>query len=154
MREDLGYFRKGRFRLKLEDLCYAWALLEEEAKGNLGNVIHVNKVGKITRTERYAALYTRWLISHLLSGIIFQKEYKYYTALILVKKLKLLSCKKLSIILRKDKNMLTKTNTPLLISQAHKHLNKDLIKQIEMEVVKLTEEIPKKEITKTGRSLS
>jgi hypothetical protein len=144
MREDLGHIKKGRFRLKLEDLCYAWALLEEEAKGNLGNVIYVNKVGKITKTERYAALYTRWLLAHLLSGIIFQKEYKYYTALILVKKLKLLSCKKLSIILRKDKNMLTKTNTPLLISQAQKHLNKELLKQIEMEVVKLTEEISKR----------
>jgi len=143
MREDLGHIKKGQFRLKLEDLCYAWALLEEEAKDNLGKVIYVNKVGKITNTERYAALYTRWLISHLLSGIISQKEYKYYTALILVKKLKLLSCKKLSIILRKDKNMLTKTNTPLLISQAQKHLNKELLKQIEMEVVKLTEEISK-----------
>jgi hypothetical protein len=63
MREDLEYgCKKERFRLKLEDLCYAWALLEEEEKGNLGNVVYVNKVGKITRTERYAALYTRWLI--------------------------------------------------------------------------------------------
>jgi hypothetical protein len=94
MREDLEYgCKKERFRLKLEDLCYAWALLEEEEKGNLGKVVYVNKVGKITRTERYAALYTRWLISHLLSGIVSQKRYKYYTALILVRKLKLLSCK-------------------------------------------------------------
>lgn len=74
MREDLEYGKSGRFRLKLEALCYAWALLEEEKKGNLGNVVYVNKVGKITKTERYAALYTRWLISHLLSGIVSQKK--------------------------------------------------------------------------------
>jgi hypothetical protein len=94
MREDLEYGKSGRFRLKLQDLCYAWALMEEEEKGNLGNVVYVNKVRKITRTERYAALYTRWLIGRLLSGIVSQKRYKYYTALILVKNLKLLSCKK------------------------------------------------------------
>jgi hypothetical protein len=143
MREDLEYGKSGRFRLKLEDLCYAWALLEEETKGNLGNVIHVNKVGKITKTERYAALYTRWLISHLLSGIISQKEYKYYTALILVKKLKLLSCKKLSIILQKNRDLLKKEKTHLLLTYTQKYLNKEFIKQIEMEVVKLTEEISK-----------
>jgi hypothetical protein len=34
MREDLEYgSKKEPFRLKLEDLCYAWALLEEEEKG-------------------------------------------------------------------------------------------------------------------------
>jgi hypothetical protein len=74
MREDLEYGKSGRFRLKLQDLCYAWALMEEEEKGNLGNVVYVNKVGKITRTERYAALYTRWLIGRLLSGIVSQKK--------------------------------------------------------------------------------
>ena len=139
MREDLGHIKKGRFRLKLEDLCYAWALLEEEAKGNLGNVVYVNKVGKITKTERYAALYTRWLIGRLLSGIVSQKEYKYYTAIILVRKLKLLSCKKLSIILQKNKDLLKKEKTPLLLTYIQKHLNKDLIKQIEMEAAKLAE---------------
>jgi len=139
MREDLGHIKKGRFRLKLEDLCYAWALLEEEEKGNLGNVVYVNKVGKITKTERYAALYTRWLIGRLLSGIVSQKEYKYYTAIILVRKLKLLSCKKLSIILQKNKDLLKKEKTPLLLTYIQKHLNKDLIKQIEMEAAKLAE---------------
>jgi len=75
MREDLEYgCKKARFRLRLEDLCYAWALLEEEEKGNLGNVVYVNKVGKITKTERYAALYTRWLIGRLLSGIVSQTK--------------------------------------------------------------------------------
>jgi hypothetical protein len=103
MREDLEYgCKKERFRLKLEDLCYAWALLEEEEKGNLGEVIHITQVRRISREERYIALYTRWLISHLLSGIVSRKRYKYYTAIILVKKLKLLSCKKLFIIL--DRN--------------------------------------------------
>ena len=39
MREDLEYgCKKERFRLRLEDLCYAWALLEGEEKGNLGNI--------------------------------------------------------------------------------------------------------------------
>jgi hypothetical protein len=144
MREDLEYGKSGRFRLKLEDLCYAWALLEEEAKGNLGNVIYVNKVGKITKTERYAALYTRWLIGRLLSGIVTQKRYKYYTALILVRKLKLLSCKKLSIILQKNRALLIKERTPLLLAYTQKYLNKDLIKQIEMEVLKLAEKFSQK----------
>jgi hypothetical protein len=74
MREDLEYGKSGRFRLKLEDLCYAWALLEEEEKGNLGEVIHITQVGRISREERYIALYTRWLISHLLSGIVSRKK--------------------------------------------------------------------------------
>jgi hypothetical protein len=140
MREDLAYGgKKEKFRLKLEDLCYAWALLEEEEKGNLGNVVYVNKVGKITRTERYAALYTRWLIGRLLSGIVSQKRYKYYTALILVRKLKLLSCKKLSIILQKNKDMLKKAKTPLLLAYTQKYLDKDLLKQIELETAKLAE---------------
>jgi hypothetical protein len=40
MREDLEYgCKKGRFRLKLEGLCYPCALWEEEEKGNLGNVV-------------------------------------------------------------------------------------------------------------------
>jgi hypothetical protein len=139
MREDLEYGKSGRFRLKLEDLCYAWALLEEEAKGNLGEVIRVRKVGRVLKRERYAVLYTRWLIAHLLSGIVSCKRYRYYTALILVRKLKLLSCKKLSIILQKNKDLLKKEKTPLLLTYIQKYLNKDLIKQIEMEAVKLAE---------------
>jgi hypothetical protein len=144
MRKDLEYCEKGQFKLKLEDLCYAWALLEEEEKGNLGNVVYVNKVGKITRTERYAALYTRWLIGRLLSGIVSQKEYKYYTALILVKKLKLLSCKKLLIILERNRDMLRKEKTPLLLAYTQKYLNKELLKQIELEVLKLAEKFSQK----------
>jgi hypothetical protein len=145
MREDLEYgCKKERFRLKLEDLCYAWALLEEEEKGNLGKVVYVNKVGKITRTERYAALYTRWLIGRLLSGVVSQKRYKYYTALILVRKLKLLSCKKLSIILQKNRDMLTKEKTPLLQAYTQKYLDKGLLKQIELEVLKLAEKFSQK----------
>jgi hypothetical protein len=139
MREDLEYGKSERFRLKLEDLCYAWALLDEEEKGNLGKVVYVNKVGKITREERYAALYTRWLIGRLLSGVVSQKRYKYYTALILVKKLKLLSCKKLSIILQRNRDMLTKEKTPLLMEYTQKYVDKELLKQIELEVVKLAE---------------
>jgi hypothetical protein len=114
MREDLEYGKSGRFRLKLEDLCYAWALLEEEEKGNLGKVVYINNVGKITKAERYAALYTRWLVSHLLSGIVSPKRYRYYTALILVKKLKLLSCKKIFIVLEKNSDRLKKSNIPRL----------------------------------------
>jgi hypothetical protein len=145
MREDLEYgCKKERFRLKLEDLCYAWALLEEEEKGNLGKLVYVNKVGKITRTERYAALYTRWLIGRLLSGIVSQKRYKYYTALILVRKLKLLSCKKLSIILQKNRDMLTKEKTPLLLAYTQKCLDRELLKQIELEVLKLAEKFSQK----------
>jgi hypothetical protein len=145
MREDLEYgCKKERFRLKLEDLCYAWALLEEEEKGNLGKVVYVNKVGKITKTERYAALYTRWLIGRLLSGIVSQKRYKYYTALILVKKLKLMSCKKLSIILQKNRDILTKEKTPLLLAYTQKYLDKGLLKQIELEALKLAEKFSQK----------
>jgi hypothetical protein len=70
MRKDLEYCKKGQFKLKLEDLCYAWALLEEEEKGYPGKTVYVNRVGKITKTERYAALYTRWLIARLFSGIV------------------------------------------------------------------------------------
>jgi hypothetical protein len=144
MREDLEYgCKKERFRLKLEDLCYAWALLEEEEKGNLGNVVYVNKVGKITRTERYAALYTRWLISHLLSGIVSRKRYRYYTAIVLVKKLKLLSCKKLFLILDRNEVRLKKTEIPRLIEKSHKCLDKNLLKQIEMEALKLADQVSK-----------
>ncbi len=144
MREDLAYGgKKERFRLKLEDLCYAWALLEEEEKGNLGNVIYVNKVGKITKTERYVALYTRWLIGHLLSGIVSPKKYRYYTALILVKNLKLMSCKKLFIILDRNDTLLAKSKAHNIIQTAHKILNKDLLKQIELETLKLAEQIIK-----------
>jgi len=144
MREDLEYgCKKERFRLKLEDLCYAWALLEEEEKGNLGEVILVRKVGRLLKRERYAVLYTRWLISHLLSGIVSPRRYRYYTALILVKKLKLLSCKKLFIILEKNSNRLNKSNTPRLIELAKKYLDKELLKKIETEAIKLVEEILK-----------
>jgi hypothetical protein len=143
-REDLEYVKKERFRLRLEDLCYAWAILEEEEKGNLGELVYPNKVGKVSREERYIALYTRWLIGHLLSGIVPPKRYRYYTALILVKKLKLLSCKKLSIILQKNRDMLTKEKTPLLLAYTQKYLNKNLLKQIELEVVKLAEKFSQK----------
>jgi hypothetical protein len=144
MREDLEYGgKKERFRLKLEDLCYAWALLEEEEKGNLGEIIRVRKVGRVLKRERYAALYTRWLISHLLSGIVSPRKYRYYTALILVKKLKLLSCKKLFIVFEKNSNRLNKSNIPRLIELAKKYLDKELLKQIETETIKLVEEILK-----------
>ncbi len=144
MREDLEYgCKKERFRLKLEDLCYAWALLEEEEKGNLGEIIRVRKVGRVLKRERYAALYTRWLISHLLSGIVSPRRYRYYTALILVKKLKLLPCKKLLLILEKNSNRLKKSNIPRLIELAKKYLDKETLKQIETETIKLVEEITK-----------
>ncbi len=144
MREDLEYgCKKERFRLKLEDLCYAWALLEEEEKGNLGEVIRVRKVGRVLKRERYAVLYTRWLISHLLSGVVSSKKYRYYTALILVRKLKLLSCKKLFIVLEKNSNRLKKSNIPRLIELAKKYLDKETLKQIETETIKLVEEITK-----------
>jgi hypothetical protein len=143
MREDLEYGKSGRFRLKLEDLCYAWALQEEEEKGNLGEIIRVRKVGRVIKRERYAVLYTRWLIAHLLSGIVSPRRYRYYTALILVKRLKLLSCKKLLIILEKNSNRLNKPNIPRLIELAKKYLDEKLLKQIEMETVKLVEEILK-----------
>jgi hypothetical protein len=144
MREDLEYgSKKERFRLRLEDLCYAWALLEEEEKGNLGEVIRVRKVGRVLKRERYAVLYTRWLISHLLSGIVSPRRYRYYTALILVKKLKLLSCKKLFIVLEKNSNRLNKSNIPRLIELAKKYLDKEILKQIETETIKLVEEILK-----------
>jgi hypothetical protein len=144
MREDLEYgCKKERFRLKLEDLCYAWALLEEEEKGNLGEVIRVRKVSRVLKRERYAILYTRWLISHLLSGIVSPRRYRYYTALILVKKLKLLPCKKLFIVLEKNSNRLNKSNIPHLIELAKKYLDKELLKQIETETIKLVEEILK-----------
>ncbi len=140
MREDLEFCKSGRFRLKLEDLCYAWALLEEEKKGNLGEIIRVRKVGRVLKRERYAVLYTRWLISHLLSGVVSPKKYRYYTALILVKRLKLLSCKKLFIVLEKNSNRLNKSNIPRLIELAKKYLDKELLKQIETETIKLVEE--------------
>lgn len=144
MREDLEYgCKKERFRLKLEDLCYAWALLEEEEKGNLGEVIHITQVGRISREERYIALYTRWLISHLLSGIVSRKRYRYYIALILVKKLKLLSCKKLFLILDRNEARLKKTEIPRLIEKSHKYLDKNLLKQIEMEAIKLADQVIK-----------
>ena len=144
MREDLEYgCKKERFRLKLEDLCYAWAILEEEGKGNLGNELWVNKVRKVSKEERYIALYTRWLISHLLSGIVSPKKYRYYTALILVKKLKLMSCKKLCLILDRNDSRLTKTQAHNIIQTAHKILNKDLLKQIELEALKLADQIIK-----------
>jgi hypothetical protein len=144
MREDLEYGgKKKRFRLKLEDLCYAWALLEEEEKGNLGEVIRVRKVGRVLKRERYAVLYTRWLISHLLSGIVSPRRYRYYTALILVKKLKLLSCKKLFTILEKNSDRLNKSNIPRLIELSKKYLDKELLKRIETETIKLAEEILK-----------
>ncbi len=144
MREDLEYgCKKERFRLKLEDLCYAWTLLEEEEKGNLGEIIRVRKVGRVLKRARYAVLYTRWLISHLLSGIVSPRRYRYYTALILVKKLKLLSCKKLFIVLEKNSNRLDESNTPRLIELAKKYMDKEILKQIETETIKLVEEILK-----------
>ena len=143
MREDLEYGKSGRFRLKLEDLCYAWALLEEERKGNLGEVIRVRKVGRVLRRERYAVLYTRWLVSHLLSGVVSPRRYRYYTALILVRRLKLISCKKLLLILEKNSSRLQKSNIPHLIELAKKYLDKELLKQIETETIKLAEEVLK-----------
>jgi hypothetical protein len=142
-REDLGYGKKERFRLRLDTLCYAWALLEEEEKGNLGKELWVNKVRKVSKEERYLALYTRWLISHLLSGLVSPQKYKYYTALILVKNLKLMSCKKLLLILDKNEARLQKARVHEVIETAHKILNKDLLKQIELEALKLAEQVIK-----------
>jgi hypothetical protein len=142
-REDLGHEKKERFRLKLEHLCYAWAILEEEAKGNLGKELWVNKVGSISKEERYIALYTRWLVAHLLSGIVSPKRYRYYTALILVRNLKLMSCKKLFLILDRNEARLKKTRIHNVISNAGKILNKDLLKQIELEALKLAEQVIK-----------
>jgi hypothetical protein len=144
MREDLEYgCKKERFRLKLEDLCYAWAILEEEEKGNLGELVYPNKVGKVSREERYIALYTRWLIGHLLSGIVSRKRYRYYTAIILVKKLKLLSCKKLFLILDRNDTRFAKTRAHKIVETASKILNKNLLKQIETEVLKLADQVIK-----------
>lgn len=143
MREDLEFGKSGQFRLKLEDLCYAWALLEEEEKGNLGRVIRVNKVGRVLKSERYAVLYTRWLISHLLSGVVSPRRYRYYTALVLVKRLKLLSCKKLFIILEKNGNMLKKSNIPRLRELTKKYLDKKLLERIEIETIRVVEEVLK-----------
>jgi hypothetical protein len=143
MREDLEYGKSGRFRLKLEDLCYAWALLEEEEKGNLGKVIRVHKVGRVLKRERYAVLYTRWLISHFLSGVVSPRRYRYYTALILVKRLKLLSCKKIFLILEKNSNRLNKSNIHRLKELAKKYLDKKLLERIETETIKLVEEVLK-----------
>ncbi len=142
-REDLGWGKKERFRLKLEDLCYAWAILEEEEKGNLGKELWVNRVKKVSKEERYIALYTRWLISHLLSGIVSPQKYKYYTALILVKNLKLMSCKKLFLILDRNEARLQKARVPNVIETAHKILNKDLLKQIELEALKIADQVIK-----------
>ncbi len=142
-REDLEYGERQRFRLKLEDLCYAWAILEEEEKGNLGNELWVNKVRKVSKEERYLALYTRWLVSHLLSGIVSSQKYRYYTALILVKNLKLMSCKKLFLILDRNEARLQKARVHNVIETAHKILNKDLLKQIELEAIKLADQVIK-----------
>jgi hypothetical protein len=143
MREDLEFGKSGRFRLKLEDLCYAWAILEEEGKGNLGKELRTNKVGKVSKEERYIALYTRWLVSHLLSGIVSPRKYRYYSALILVKNLKLMSCKKLFLILDKNEATLQKARVHQVIETASKILNKDLLKQIELEAIKLAEHVIK-----------
>jgi hypothetical protein len=143
MREDLEFGKSGQFRLKLEDLCYAWALLEEEERGKLGEVIRVRKVGRVLKRERYAVLYTRWLISHLLSGVVSPRRYRYYTALILVKRLKLLSCKKIFLILEKNSDRLKKSNIPRLKELAKKYLDKKLLEQIETETIKLAEEVLK-----------
>jgi len=142
-REDLGYGKKERFRLKLKDLCYAWALLEEEEKGNLGKELWTNQVRNVSKEERYTALYTRWLISHLLSGIVSPQKYKYYTALILVKNLKLMSCKKLFLILDRNEDRLKKARVHEVIETAHKILNKDFLKQIELEALKLADQVIK-----------
>jgi hypothetical protein len=61
-----------------------------------------------------------------------------------VRKLKLLSCKKLSIILQKNRDMLTKEKTPLLSAYTQKYLDKDLLKKIELEVLKLAEKFSQK----------
>jgi hypothetical protein len=142
-REDLEYVKKERFRLKLEDLCYAWAILEEEEKGNLGELVYPNKVGKVSREERYIALYTRWLIGHLLSGIVPPQRYRYYTALILVRNLKLLSCKKLFLILDRNNTRFAKARAHKIVETASKILNKNLLKQIETEVLKLADQVIK-----------
>ncbi|MFZ8787476.1 hypothetical protein, partial [Thermocrinis sp.] len=79
----------------------------------------------------------------LLSGVVSPRRYRYYTALILVKKLKLLSCKKLFTILEKNSDRLNKSNIPRLIELSKKYLDKELLKRIETETIKLAEEILK-----------
>jgi hypothetical protein len=61
-----------------------------------------------------------------------------------VRKLKLLSYKKLSIILQKNRDMLTKEKTPLLLAYTQKCLDRELLKQIELEVLKLVEKFSQK----------
>jgi len=143
LREDLGYGKRKRFRLRLEDLCYAWAILEEEEKGNLGKELWANEVKEISKEERYIALYTRWLVSRLLSGMVSPKRYRYYTALILVKNLKLMSCKKLLLILDKNEARLQKSRIHDVIEIAGKVLSKNLIRQIELEAIRLADQVLK-----------
>jgi hypothetical protein len=60
-----------------------------------------------------------------------------------VKKLKLLSCKKLFLILDRNEVRLQKKNsTP--IEKSQKYLDKDLLKQIELEALKLAEKFSQK----------
>ncbi len=54
-----------------------------------------------------------------------------------------LPCKKLFIVLEKNSNRLKKSNIPRLIELAKKYLDKELLKQIETETIKLAEEILK-----------
>lgn len=61
-----------------------------------------------------------------------------------MRKLKLLSCKKLSIILQKNRDMLTKEKTSLLLAYTQKYLDKGLLKQIELEAIKLAEKFSQK----------
>jgi len=71
------------------------------------------------------------------------KKLTSFTALILVKNLKLMSCKKLFLILERNEARLKKTEIPRLIEKSHKYLDKNLLKQIELEALKLADQVIK-----------
>jgi hypothetical protein len=60
-----------------------------------------------------------------------------------VKKLKLLSCKKLFLILDRNDTRFAKAKAHKIVETASKILNKNLLKQIEMEVLKLADQVIK-----------
>ncbi len=68
-----------------EDICYAWALLYEVQRKGIGASIRVPdlKSVKVSREERYAVLYTYWLLKKLLAGEVSSKRIIFFTALVL-----------------------------------------------------------------------
>lgn len=136
MREDLHIYKGDKvFRITLDDICYAWAILHTAQTKGIGELIKVPKLRrvKIRSEERYAILLTYTLVKKLLGNETSPKRYIFYTALVLVKNMQYTSCWKIKRVIKATGGAVIRN----LDYYIQKFVPQELQKRIEEEVAKV-----------------